>query len=78
MSNVVEQTAWSLRNSLGLERCEGLVAGLRVQSLGKPKVETLFTDVYDELPWTLRQQKADLEEHVTLYAQHYRDFEKQL
>lgn len=30
------------------------------EKLPKPPVDDLFTDVYDELPWNLREQREEL------------------
>ena len=37
----------------------------------KPKVKTLFSDVYDEAPWFLRAQEADMKEHMERYPEAY-------
>ena len=37
----------------------------------KPTYTTLFSDVYDELPWNLREQQEALVEHMDKYPQHY-------
>jgi pyruvate dehydrogenase E1 component alpha subunit/2-oxoisovalerate dehydrogenase E1 component alpha subunit len=34
-----------------------------VESFGPPARETLFDDVYGELPWHLREQKEELLRH---------------
>lgn len=39
--------------------------------LPNPHLEHLYTDVYDELPWMLKQQQADLKDHLTRYREHY-------
>lgn len=31
----------------------------------------LFSDVYDELPWMLREQEAELKRHIADYPEHY-------
>jgi hypothetical protein len=36
-------------------------------------VDTLFTDVYDDLPWSLKEQQAELHEHMDRYPQAYAD-----
>ena len=35
---------------------------------------TLFTDVYDELPWNLRQQQESLRGHLESYKGKYEQF----
>jgi len=37
----------------------------------KPSVEELFTDVYDDIPKHLQEQKKQLEEHLELHGIHY-------
>jgi len=39
----------------------------------RPVVDTLFTDVYDDLPWSLKEQQAELHEHMDRYPQAYAD-----
>jgi len=41
------------------------------QAVHKPKAYTLFTDVYDELPWTLEAQQASLRAHLESYPHEY-------
>lgn len=41
--------------------------------LPNPHIEHLYTDVYDELPWMLQQQKAELQDHLRKYSEHYPD-----
>jgi len=43
----------------------------QAQATGKPKVETLYTDVYDEVPWMLEEQERNLRSHLSEYAEHY-------
>ena len=38
---------------------------------GKPSWEYLFTDVYDEMPWMLKQQRDSLQGHMERHAPHY-------
>ncbi len=37
----------------------------------KPNPEELFSDVYDEMPPTLRRQMQDMKHHVQQYREHY-------
>ena len=43
------------------------------EKLPNPNIEHLFTDVYDELPWMLKEQQAELKDHLTRYSEHYPD-----
>ena len=36
-----------------------------------PDLRHLYTDVYDELPWTLREQQAALKAQIHRYREHY-------
>ena len=36
-----------------------------------PDLRHLYTDVYDELPWTLREQQAALRGHIESHREHY-------
>lgn len=38
---------------------------------GKPNWEYLFTDVYDTMPWMLKQQRDNLAMHMERHAPHY-------
>ena len=48
----------------------------RCQKFKFPKPETLFDDVYDELPVHLREQKEELKEHLEKYGDKYEFMEK--
>lgn len=37
----------------------------------KPPIEELFNDVYDEWPQNLKEQYAELIEHLKDYKEHY-------
>ena len=39
--------------------------------LPNPHLLHLFTDVYDELPWMLKEQQAELKDHLMRYGEHY-------
>jgi len=39
------------------------------QKVAKPHTRHLFTDVYDETPWNLREQEASLLQHMEKYAE---------
>ena len=43
----------------------------RARKLKRPPLEHLFSDVFDELPTRLQQQKEELKEHLSKYGQHY-------
>jgi len=55
------------------EECKRLVmtAFARSEKRLKPNWRELFTDVYDEMPAHIREQKKQMEEHVQKYAEHY-------
>ena len=41
-----------------------------------PKVGTLYTDVLDDKPWTLREQEAEMYDMMERYPEHYKAFRK--
>ena len=43
------------------------------ERVGKHHCRHLFTDVYDEPNWMLRQQQSQLKQHLQKYADHYPD-----
>jgi len=47
------------------------------ERVGKPDFEELFTDVWDELPWTLQSQREALRQHLDRHKEHYAPFLKQ-
>lgn len=52
-------------------RVNVLKAFNKAETRKKPPVEYLFTDVYDELPAHLKEQKQQLEELMKKYPDHY-------
>jgi 2-oxoisovalerate dehydrogenase E1 component alpha subunit len=52
-------------------RKEMMAAVVRAEKVMKPSVESMFTDVYEELPDHLRDQYRELCEHVEAYREHY-------
>jgi len=52
-------------------RKEAIACLNQAQATGGPKVHTLYSDVYDELPWMLVDQEAALREHIERYKDHY-------
>ncbi|KAI9209376.1 thiamine diphosphate-binding protein [Polychytrium aggregatum] len=52
-------------------RAEILAAFARAEKQKKPPIENMFTDVYDELPWNLQEQKAELAELMKKYPEAY-------
>lgn len=52
-------------------RKEAIASLNRSSDAPRPSVDTLFTDVYDELPWSLREQQAEMFEHLAKYPEHY-------
>ena len=47
------------------------------EQVGNPHPEHLFTDVYDELPWFLREQQAELKAHLQKYRSAYPELKDQ-
>ena len=43
----------------------------RACKLKRPSLEHLFSDVFDELPTRLQQQKEELKRHLSKYGLHY-------
>ena len=41
------------------------------EQVPNPHIKHLFTDVYDEMPWFLEEQQAELKDHLTRYREHY-------
>ena len=52
-------------------RSEVLKAFQKAEKLKKPPVHCLFTDVYDEMPWHLREQEQQLKDLLAKYPQQY-------
>ncbi|KAJ3068205.1 hypothetical protein HDU99_003270 [Rhizoclosmatium hyalinum] len=52
-------------------RAEILKAFSAAEKVKKPAVSNLFTDVYDELPWNLVEQKGKLDELMAKYPTHF-------
>ncbi|KAJ3110085.1 hypothetical protein HDU96_006929 [Phlyctochytrium bullatum] len=52
-------------------RTDVLAAFGRAEKYKKPSVEHLFTDVYDELPWHLKEQRTELERLMKEYPAQY-------
>jgi 2-oxoisovalerate dehydrogenase E1 component alpha subunit len=45
----------------------------RAQAAGKPRLETLFTDVYDDAAWMQTEQEDQLREHIKKYPDFYQE-----
>ena len=41
------------------------------EQLPNPHIKHLYTDVFDEETWLLKQQQAELKDHLTRYREHY-------
>lgn len=54
-------------------RKEAIGALNRASDAPKPTLDKLFTDVYDELPWSLQEQESDLRSHLARYPEAYPD-----
>mmetsp|Transcript_30661 Transcript_30661/g.70288 ORF Transcript_30661/g.70288 Transcript_30661/m.70288 type:complete len:81 (-) Transcript_30661:151-393(-) len=52
-------------------RKEAIASLNAAQETARPKAFTLFTDVYDELPWTLAAQHDSLKAHLKSYPKAY-------
>ncbi|KAI9331570.1 thiamine diphosphate-binding protein [Obelidium mucronatum] len=52
-------------------RSEILKAFSESEKLKKPAVSNLFTDVYDEMPWNLVEQKEKLDDLIAKYPTHF-------
>ncbi|KAJ3097102.1 hypothetical protein HDU97_005278 [Phlyctochytrium planicorne] len=52
-------------------RSDVLEAFAKGEKIKKPSVKHLFTDVYDELPWHLKEQQKELERLMKAYPSHY-------
>jgi len=52
-------------------RREAIAALNEAHTVRSPDVRHLFTDVYDELPWTLEEQRAALKQQIHTYRDHY-------
>ena len=44
------------------------------EAAGKPLMNTLYTDVYDEIPWMIAEQQEQMRNHAQEYASHYEGF----
>ena len=53
------------------ERAAALTALQRAEEKAPPGRETLFDDVFDELPAELRRQRDELEAHLAEFAREY-------
>ena len=41
------------------------------EKVAQPHAKHLFTDVFDDLPWHLEEQQAQLKDHLQRYGEHY-------
>ncbi len=60
---LTDEGLWSEKQDHELEaetRDRILTAVRKAEAVGPPQAETLFTDVYDEVPWHLREQRGEL------------------
>jgi 2-oxoisovalerate dehydrogenase E1 component alpha subunit len=64
--NEEEDKTWKLK-----ARNDVLEALKRAEAEKKPPIEELFSDVYDEIPPHLLEQKKELEEHLSKYPENY-------
>ena len=49
-------------------RADAIATLNRAQSAEKPEIKTLFTDVYDDLPWNIEEQQQELREHLSVHG----------
>ncbi|KAG9348375.1 hypothetical protein JZ751_002110 [Albula glossodonta] len=61
-----EEQAWRKK-----ARCQVMEAFERAEGRLKPQPNLLFTDVYQELPLSLRKQREAMWEHLGQYKEHY-------
>ena len=52
-------------------RADVLEAFTKAEKYKKPPVSDLFTDVYDEMPWHLKEQQAELHDLMKKFPDHY-------
>mmetsp|Transcript_5656 Transcript_5656/g.17915 ORF Transcript_5656/g.17915 Transcript_5656/m.17915 type:complete len:235 (+) Transcript_5656:1751-2455(+) len=67
---------WSAEEEEALrkvERARSIKALNDAEKVAGPHVKHLFTDVYDKLPWMLKDQQAALKAHLLKYREHYKD-----
>ena len=65
---------WTAEHEEGLRkeaRAHAIKSLNDAEELPNPHIKHLFTDVYDEQPWFLEQQQAELKDHLTRYKEHY-------
>src|SRR5687768_10135304 len=71
---LLHQGWWSdtLDTDLAKKTREDVLQALqRAEAEKKPPVDEMWTDVYDELPPHLVEQKEELQTHLAKYAEHY-------
>ena len=57
-------------------RAEAIACLNRAADAPRPVVDTLYTDVYDKLPWSLQEQRDAMHEHMDKYPEHYADIRR--
>ena len=60
-----EKDTWARSRTAVLEALK------KAESQLKPAVSELWTDVYDELTWPLKEQKQQLEDHLAKWSHEY-------
>lgn len=71
---LIKQGWWTDEQDLARkEEYSGLViaAMKRAEQLDKPSLDSLFSDVYQQLPEHLKQQQQQLEAHIKRYPEHF-------
>jgi len=54
-----------------VQRARSIKALNDAERVAPPHIDHLFTDVYDDIPWLLRQQGDELRAHLRKYSKHY-------
>ena len=67
---------WDLEHEAELRkvsRKRAITALNDAEKVGNPHIKHLFTDVFDDEPWHLKEQMAELKDHLERYREHYKD-----
>ena len=44
---------------------------MKAEHVKKPSPELMLTEVYDEMPRNLREQRSQMKDHLQKYGEHY-------
>ena len=64
---------WCSSEDSKASRKRAITALNDAEALPNPHIKHLYTDVFDEEPWHLQEQKAELKDHLMRYREHYAD-----